>query len=315
MNYIVLSIICAALFVAAFYIKVEPKRRRYILGGIVTGWLVVTVKLSVLMVSPGSVAVADLFGKVQTRTYGEGIHIILPSITVREMSIRRQSLHFSSESRDGRAVTALSADRNPLDIDVSFPFRLNSNVAWKVYQRIGMGYGRQLIFPSARSAVRDAVSQFPWVEASIEKLPEVAALMQAKFEARLIADLVKAGFSETEAKGAFTVMPVQLRKILPDAKVRNAIAERVAAEEDLKRQVVLTQIAKQEAERRANEGLGVKKLFAELPKGFNANEIQQVLSAISEKVRADAIMKAIESDKVQTLVISGNSPIAVPASR
>lgn len=97
--------------------------------------------------------------------------------------------------------------------------------------------------------------------------------------------------------------------------MRNAIAERVAAEEDLKRQVVLTKIAKQEAERRENEGLGVKKLFAQLPKGFSAREIQLVLSAISEKVRADAIMKAIESDRVQTMVISGNSPVAVPAGK
>jgi regulator of protease activity HflC (stomatin/prohibitin superfamily) len=311
MAYIVISIVCAVAFAAGLVVR---RVRLFMPAAAFVVWGIATLVASIITVSPGMVAVADLFGKVQSETYGEGLHLINPLYTTRQMTIRRQSLHFTSTSRDGKSVTALSADRNPLEIDVSFPFRLNGGVAWKIYQRVGgTGYYRgQLIFPSARSAVRDAVSQFPWAEASIEKLPEVAALMQEKFENRLIQDLIKVGFTEPEARTAFSIMPVQLRKILPDAKVRNAIAERVAAEEDLKRQVVLTKIAKQEAERRANEGLGVKKLFAELPKDFNAGEIRQVLSAISEKVRADAIMKAVENERIQTLVITGSAPVSIP---
>ena len=314
MAYIAFSVLCAI----AFGIGLAVRRVRIVLPAVaLLAFVGATLAASVITVSPGMVAVADLFGKVQSTTYGEGLHLINPLYTTRQMTIRRQSLNFTSDSRQGKSVTALSADRNPLEIDVSFPYRLNAGVAWKVYQRVGSTgyYSRQLVLPSARSAVRDAVSQFPWAEASIEKLPEVAALMRDKFESRLVADLVKVGFTEQEAAAAFTVMPVQLRKILPDAKVRNAIAERVAAEEDLKRQVVLTQIAKQEAERRANEGLGVKKLFAQLPKGFDASEIRMVLSAIAEKVRADAIMKAVENERVQTLVISGDAPVSVPAPK
>lgn len=314
MTYIVISILCAIAFAAGFFVK---KQRVIVPAAALIVWGAAILAGGIITVSPGSVAVADLFGKVQPQTYAEGIHFINPLYTTGEFTIRRQSLNFSSDSREGKTVTALSADRNPLEIDVSFPYRLNGPVAWKIYQRIGTTdfYRRQLIFPSARSAVRDAVSQFPWAQASIEKLTEVADVMQAKFEARLVADLLKAGFTEQEASNAFTVMPVQLRKILPDAKVRNAIAERVAAEEDLKRQVILTDIAKQEAERRANEGLGVKKLFSQLPKGFDAREIRMVLSAISEKVRADAIMMAVESERIQTMVITGGAPPSIPVQK
>lgn len=105
-----------------------------------------------------------------------------------------------------------------------------------------------------------------------------------------------------------------LRDVRPDAKVLNAISEKVAAEEDLKRQRVLTEIARQEAERRANEGIGVARLFSELPQGFSPDQIRAVLAALADKQRADALTKAVESGKVNVMVLPGPTPVAVAAN-
>ena len=106
---------------------------------------------------------------------------------------------------------------------------------------------------------------------------------------------------------------MQLRKVLPPNKVLNAVAEKIAAEEDLERQKTLTQIAEEEARRRQNEGRGVNNLFAELPQGFSPSQIREVLGAIADKTRAEAMMKAVETGQVQVMVMNGAQPsLAVP---
>lgn len=52
-------------------------------------------------------------------------------------------------------------------------------------------------------------------------------------------------------------------------------------------------------------------LFAELPKGSTPRQIRHVLAAIADKVRAEAMMKAVETGQVQVMVMQGGQP-AVP---
>jgi len=157
------------------------------------------------------------------------------------------------------------------------------------------------------------IAQYAWVDASIAKRAEVEQRLTEETARAVVADLQSLGFSEVEAKSAVTFAPVLLREILPDTKVLNAIAERVASEEDLKRQKILTQIAEEIAERRAQEGVGVGKLFAKLPTGFSPSQIKEVLLALAEKERADALMKAVETGKVNVMVLPSSTPIAVSA--
>ena len=111
----------------------------------------------------------------------------------------------------------------------------------------------------------------------------------------------------------FRLFPVQIRGIYPPNRIRQAASEKVAAEEELKRQETLTQIAEEEARRRANEGKGVQMMFDELPDGFTADEIARVVNAISAKTRAEAVMKAVNTEQVRNLHIYGDvAPAAAP---
>ncbi len=278
---------------------------------------------AIRIVPPGHVGVATLFGAVQPGVYDEGLHVVNPFYSLEEFSIRRTMFDFRGSESNGNGrhgsagteIVSVSADSTPLTVDIGFPLRLNGPIAWKIFQRIGpqrvVAY--QLVIPAARSAVRDAVAGFSWRDAATVSRDRLAARIEARFRELVERDLIAAGFPEEEARQTFTIQPVQLRKVLPPNKVLNAVAEKIAAEEDLERQKTLTQIAEEEARRRQNEGRGVNNLFAELPQGFSPSQIREVLGAIADKTRAEAMMKAVETGQVQVVVMNGTQPsIAVP---
>ena len=276
-----------------------------------------TVMLSISPISTGHVGVAKWFGAVQPTSYPEGLRFMNPMYDVTQISIQRGSVDFTdkSKSADGPTVVAISLDRNPVRVEASFPYAINPASAWKLLQRVGSRdtFEQQLLVPASRAAIRDVIAQYAWADASISKRTEVEQRLTEETARAVVADLQSLGFSEVEAKSAATFMPVLLREILPDTKVLNAIAERVASEEDLKRQKVLTHIAEEIAERRAQEGVGVEKLFAKLPTGFSPSQIKEVLLALAEKERADALMKAVETGKVNVMVLPSSTPVAVSA--
>ena len=276
----------------------------------------------VRVVPAGHVAVASFFGAVQEGVYGEGMHMVNPLYGLQDFSIRRTMFDFSGTKRRGAAgpqIVAVSSDSLRLTVDVGFPMRLNGPSAWKVYQRIGNQWAvaQQLVVPAARAAVRDAVAQSSWRDATSASRAKLAQSIEERFRALVQNDLVAAGFDAKEAETTFTIQPVQLRKVLPPTKVLNAVSEKIASEEDLQRQRTLTQIAEEEARRRKNEGVGVKNLFTELPRGFTASQIRDVLAAMADKTRAEALMKAVETGQVQVVVMNGSSQpaLSVPGGK
>ena len=168
---------------------------------------------------------------------------------MKEYLIRRTMFDFQGTSdasgQAGEEIVAVSSDSTPLTMDIGFPIRLNGPLAWKIFQRIGdqSVVANQLIVPGARAAVRDAVAGFTSRDVATMSRSKLASGIETRFRQLVERDLVAAGFAESEASTAFTIQPVQLRKILPPQKVLNAVSEKIAAEEDLERQKTLTQIA------------------------------------------------------------------------
>lgn len=309
MNWLLLMAIAA---VATFFgVRYYRPQVHIIVGGL-AAMTALTFAYSLLIVDTGQVAVRKIFGETMPGGYTQGIHFINPVATVTTYETRRRDFEMTSGGQNGGEIVAITADDNPLTLDVGFATSLNSNLAWKMQTLVGEDYFRTLVMRSARTAVRDGIAQFRWNEAAGGKRAEAALAVQQAFEKILYGQLLRAGFSDPEAQSAITVFPVQLRKVLPDARVLNAIAEKTASEQDLERQETLTRIAEEEAKRRANEGLGVSKLFQELPKEFTPEQISDVLRALANKARADAMLKAVESSQVDTIIMNGDGG-AVPA--
>jgi len=307
-----------------------------------------------MVVEPGTVRVVSYLGNVRERSYTAGFHYVLPGSRHAPMVVRRQIFELSGGSLDGpdqpavpdaaastpapatpaaqtaaaaavsqastieaRRTVALSLDRVPLSVDLTFPYQLSPDLAWKVYAIIGLGYEQQLLMPAARAALRDAAASFTWSDAVSTKRTDMETRIHTKLRALVEDNLVRSGFTQHEADNAFSFMAPQVRRLAPPKRILSAVSEAKAAEEDLKRQAVLNEIAAAEAVRRGNEGVGVRRLFDKLeaPKGMTSDQMRQLLYALADKQRADSLQRAVEKDQVKVIVIGGgsNPQVSVPA--
>jgi regulator of protease activity HflC (stomatin/prohibitin superfamily) len=254
---------------------------------------------SYTIIQTNQVGVGRSFGATYESAYMPGINLKAPWTTVTKHEVLRQEFPF--------AGVVTSKDNNPLTLDVGFAISLNPTLAWRVEETLGTNYFNSLVVPAGSTAVRIGLSRFGWVFATTTGREELTLAIEEEFRKVLIQQMISANLTEIEAKTALTIFPVQLRQALPDGKVLNAIAEKSASEQDKERQSILTEIAQIEAERRQEEGKGVTNLFKELPDGFSPEQIATVLSALATKTRADAMLKAVESGKIDNLIINGDS--------
>ena len=299
---------------------------RVTLGLPLAAVLLVVVAYSVLIVVAGTTQVVITFGKVQERRYDPGVHIIVPGSRHEQMAVTRQIFELSALDPDGAAGTpqvpeaqrtlALSQDRIALSADLTFPYQLNADLAWKVYTVIGPTYEASLLIPAARAAVREAAAGFTWNDAVATKRADLEKQIHAVFRRLVQENLTSSGFTENEAAKALVLMPPQIRRLAPPKAILSAESDRIASEVNLQRQLVLNQIAEREAERRGNEGLGIRKLIEQLPKDYNPVQLKDLLYALADKQRADSMLKAVERDQVKVMVMggSGGAPsVALPA--
>ncbi len=297
-NPLLYLIFIAAIAVLTFFAAISSKNPGGVglLGVIVAG--VVSLIFSYVQIENDKIGVGSSFGQTYQSAYAPGQNWTAPWVAVTKYQALRREFPVQGIFTTG--------DSNPLEVEVAFATKLNKDLAWRVQQTVGEEYFTTLVQPAGSTAAREGISAFPWVALTTNERGKVQDTIQKDFEEILHQQLISAGMTSEEAKAAFIVSPVQLRQALPDQKVRNAVAEKTASEQDLDRQKTLTKIAEQEALRRAAEGTGVTKLFDNLPQGFTSEEIATVLSALATKTRADAMMKAVESNQVRDIIMNGD---------
>lgn len=326
------------LFVARRALGKQGRRvpKNVILGLPLLAVLAVFVAFSVMTVQVGTVKIVSVFGKVRERSYEPGVHLVVPGSRAVEMSVRRQVFELSGGSLDDppaaapaatpaaasaaavaaepQRTLALSADRIPLAIDINFSYILNPDLAWKVFANLGTTYQADLLAPAARAAVRSAAANFSWTEAVTSERVKLEEQIQSVFRQTVVESLASAGFTKQEAESAIILTPPQVRRMSPPRRLLTAVGETLAAQEDLKRQATLVEISAQEAQRRSNEGLGIQKLLAQLPKEFSPDQLKSLISAVADKQRADAMLKSVERDQVKVMVMgSGSAESGQPA--
>jgi regulator of protease activity HflC (stomatin/prohibitin superfamily) len=292
-------------------------RMRYALGLPVAAVLAVVVLQSLMVVDAGTTNVVTTFGRVQERRYDPGVHVIVPGSRKEPVQIRRQIFELAALDPDtvtaagaaavpeAQRTLALSSDRIALSADLTFPYQLNADLAWKVSTVISPAYEASLLIPAARAAVREAAAAFTWTDAVTTKRTELEKLIHTVFKRLVEENLVGSGFTADEAAKSFVLMAPQIRRLAPPKAILAAVSDRTAAEVNLERQGVLNQIAEREAERRGNEGLGIRKLVEQLPKEINPVQLKDLLYALADKQRADSMLKAVERDQVKVMVMGG----------
>ncbi|MHC4563735.1 MAG: prohibitin family protein [Planctomycetota bacterium] len=228
---------------------------------------------AIAIVPAGHVGVPVLFGKVQGRALPEGLNIVVPFVKVHQMSVRIQMYTMSIAAREGQrmgddSITVLTADGLQMPLDISVAYHLEKKDAPWMFRHIGPDYEDTIIRSAARTAIREAASQFTAQEAYSSKREALAAKADELLRARVDVMLQKEGQQERKGAG-IVIQQVLLRNLSLPQRVRTAIEEKLAAEQEVQRMEFVKAKEQKEAERKEIEAQGIAKFQKIVAEGIS----------------------------------------------
>lgn len=229
--------------------------------------IVVVVILSCLVqIGPGQIGVPILFGNVQENVLHSGLNIVNPLVEVEKMDVKIQAYTMSGVKDEGNiqgddAITTLSSDGLTIKLDVTVWFLLNDIEAPNVLRTIGIDYVEKIVRPATRTALRDVSVMY--------SATEIYSSKREDFTNQVAKNLEKS----FENKGIM-LEKVLLRNVqLPD-KVKEAIDEKIAAEQRAQQMVYVLQKERQEAERKKVEASGIAEAQKIISNTINSQYLQ-----------------------------------------
>jgi regulator of protease activity HflC (stomatin/prohibitin superfamily) len=296
------SLLFAALAIGVFSFRraLDTEFRsltRFVATALAVAAVLFAVFSTITIVPAGHVGVPVVFGKVQDRNLSEGLHFINPFAQVVSMTVRTETYTMSSVRDEGAvkgddSITALSADGLMMPLDVTLAYRLVPTDAPWLYRSIGPDFVDKVIRPASRTAVREAIAGFTAQEAYSSRRQELAMNMDQLLTTRLRELLTQ--HEDFLNRRGFIIEQVMIRNVQLPARVKNAIEEKLEAEQQALRMRFVLEKERQEAERKAIEAKGI-------------SDFQSIVSrGISDQLLA---WKGIEA--TQQLAHSSNAKIVI----
>ena len=208
---------------------------------------------SIVQIGPGEVGVPILFGQVQDNILRSGLNFINPLMEIEKLDIKTQAYTMSgsndqdvNEIRSNKSdpIQTLSSDGLTLLLDVTVWYRLSADDAPNIIRTIGTDYESKIVLPAIRTAIRDVAVNF------------VATDIYSSKRDDYVNDVAKKLENSFDGRGLI-LEKVLLRNVELPLKVREAIDEKIAAEQRAQQMVYVLQKEKQEAERKTVEAQGV----------------------------------------------------------
>lgn len=219
---------------------------------------------SIRIVQPGYVGIQILFGNINKKVLRNGLHIVFPLVQVKMMDIRMNDYTMSIAKEEGvkkgdDAITSLTKDGLTIALDITIWYKLDPTKAADVYQNIGTDYVQKIVRPAVRTAIRNATVGYFVSEIFSEKREELSKKIYDEL------------FSNLSEKGII-VDKVLLRNIDLPQKVKNAVDEKIAAEQESQKMVYVLEKERKEKERKLIEAEGIaqaqKKITESLSKQY-----------------------------------------------
>jgi regulator of protease activity HflC (stomatin/prohibitin superfamily) len=204
---------------------------------------------SVVQIGPGEVGVPILFGNVQDNVLRSGLNFVNPLVEVEVLDVKLQAYTMSGVKDEGAikrddAIISLSSDGLSLKLDVTVWFKLSESDAPNLLRFIGTDYIEKVIRPASRTAIRDITVMYSATDIYSSKRND------------FITDITKNLEASFGGKGII-LDKVLLRNVELPEKIREAIDEKIAAEQRAQQMVYTLQKEKQEAERKKVEASGI----------------------------------------------------------
>ncbi len=217
------------------------------------GILLTILFASIVQIGPGEVGVQILFGNVQENVLRSGLNLVNPLIEVQKIDIKTQAYTMSGandqdvndvKSNRSDPIQTLSSDGLTLLLDVTVWYRLSADDAPNLIRTIGVDYESKIVLPAIRTAIRDIAVNF------------VATDIYSSKRDDYVNDVAKKLENSFQGRGII-LEKVLLRNVELPQKVREAIDEKIAAEQRAQQMVYVLQKERQEAERKQVEATGV----------------------------------------------------------
>ncbi|MBS1656890.1 MAG: prohibitin family protein [Chitinophagales bacterium] len=203
----------------------------------------------VVQIAPGQVGVQVLFGKVYDRELGSGLHFINPLVNVKRFDVRTQNYTMAGMSDEGTqsgddAIHVLTTDGLELKMDVSVLYRVVANKAPDILRNIGEDYRNVIVRPITRTKIRDNATYYSAVDLYSNKREE----FQQKIFNSIESDFKPRGLE---------LQQLLIRNIALPESVKQAIEEKIQAEQAAQKMQFVLQREQQEAERKRIEAQGI----------------------------------------------------------
>ncbi|HAF07496.1 MAG: Band 7 protein [candidate division TA06 bacterium 32_111] len=221
---------------------------------------------SIRIVQPGYVGVQILFGNLNKKVLKNGLHFVFPFVQVVMMDVRTQDYTMSVAKEEGirkgdDAITSLTKDGLTISLDISVWYKLDPQKAADVYQNIGINYVEKIVRPAIRTSIRNATVLYNVSEIFSEKREELSK----KIFDELYTNLYEKGIICDK---------ILLRNIDLPMKVKNAIDEKIAAEQESQKMVYILEKEKKEKERKLIEAEGIAKAQRKISESLNRQYLQ-----------------------------------------
>lgn len=255
------------------------------------GILLALVFSCIVQVGPGHVGVPILFGNVQNNVLHSGLNIVNPLVTVEKLDIKTQAytmsgIHDEGDLKGDDAITTLSSDGLSLKLDVTVWFRLNESDAPQLLRTIGIDYIEKIVRPATRTALRDVSVMF--------SATDIYSAKREDFITQITKNL------ETSFQGRGIVLErVLMRNVELPQRVKEAIDEKISAEQRAQQMVYTLQKERQEAERKKVEAQGIS--------DYNRIVSQSITDQVLQLKGIEATLELAKSSNSKMVIMNGKN--------
>ena len=227
----------------------NPKQRTLVivLGAALLAFLVF--RPFVIVPAGARGVVFTLTSGVLEKQLGEGFHVLVPVVQqallydVRTQTYSMSRVHWDGEVRGDDSLTALTADGQTVNVDISVRFHPDPENVWRLHREVGADYVNKILRPEIRSQTRVAISEFP--------VTEVYSASR-----QVVEDKIETRLRESINRTYLIVDEVLLRDIRFSDAFAQAIENKQIAEQNAQRMQYVLERTEKEREQRIIEAEG-----------------------------------------------------------
>jgi regulator of protease activity HflC (stomatin/prohibitin superfamily) len=249
----------------------------------------------VKQIDAGYVGVEILFGKVQNRVLGSGLHVINPLVNISELDVRTQNytmsgVHDEGDKQGDDAISVLTKDGLEVKLDLSVLYRVNATKAPSIFINIGRDYTDKIIRPIARTSLRDNAVRFDAIELYSTK--------REMFQQEVFKNIER----EFNQRG-LVLENLLIRNIALPTTVKQTIESKINAEQESQKMQFVLAKEKQEADRKRVEAQGIADYQRIISTGLTDKQLQY------EQIKAYKELAESQNSKVIIMPNKGTNVI------